>query len=56
MMQNRMHAEQREWNYQLRHEEMVIMCEELHVQHNMMTTMMMAMLQRYVGENGHPPP
>ena len=45
MMQSRMDAEQREWEYQLQYEEMVIMCEESRAQRKMMTIMMITMLQ-----------
>jgi hypothetical protein len=67
MFQNRMETEQREHQmkadkedrdreYQLRHEEMVIQREDNRAQHNMMNVMMMAMLGGHQGGHRQGPP
>ena len=68
MMQNHFDNEQREWQYQkdselrerefqLFHEEMAIACEGMHAQRQMMSVMLMTMLNKNRGQDkSNPPP
>jgi hypothetical protein len=44
--QNRIDAERREHEYELRCEELAVQCEENHAQHQLMSVMMMAILNK----------
>ncbi len=54
MMQHKSNSEQREWEYQLRQEEMAIARDEACDQRQMMNLLFMQMLNRNGGEGQQP--
>jgi hypothetical protein len=54
--QNKNNANQREHEYQLRHEEMALACEEACEQRQMMNLIFMSMVNKNAGSDSNPRP